>query len=150
MQQRINIFEKGKDALKAVFMMGNHIRRSTIEPALRELIDVRVSQINGCAYCLDMHYKEARAKGETEQRLYGLNTWRETTYYSTRERAGLAWAEAITKCEVPDELYEKVKAHFTDEELIDLTMIANNINNWNRINIAFPQVAGSYVVGQFG
>lgn len=109
-----------------------------------------MSQINSCAYCLDMHSKDARAAGETEQRLYGLSAWRETPYYTDRERAGLAWAEAVTKCDVPDAIYSKVKEYFTDEELIDLTLAVTTINTWNRINLSFPNEPGTYRVGQFG
>ncbi|WP_223845523.1 carboxymuconolactone decarboxylase family protein [Flavobacterium selenitireducens] len=96
MQSRLNFFDKGKDAVKPLFGIGAYVAKSSIEQPLRELIDVRVSQINGCAYCLDMHYKEARHHGETEQRLYGLSAWKEAPYYSERERAALAFAEAIT------------------------------------------------------
>ena len=96
-----------------------------------------------------MHYKDARANGETEQRLYGLNAWRESPYYTERERAALAWAEAVTKCKVPDEIYEEAKEYFSDQELIDLTLEVTAINTWNRINIAFPNVPGSYRVGDY-
>jgi alkylhydroperoxidase family enzyme len=97
-----------------------------------------------------MHYKDARAAGETEQRLYGLSAWRESSYYSKRERAALAWAEAVTKNEVSDELYAEVKEQFTEEEMVDLTLAVTSTNTWNRINVAFPQQAGTYRVGQFG
>lgn len=106
--------------------------------------------MNGCAYCLDMHSKDARAHGEAEQRLYGVSAWRETPYFTDRERAALGWAEAVTKCDVSDSVYERVKPHFTDEELIDLTLAVTTINTWNRFNLSFPQVAGTYQVGQFG
>lgn len=131
-------------------MIGGYLKKSTIETAIHGLILVRVSQINGCAYCLDMHYKEARAKGETEQRLYGLSAWRETPYYSDRERAALTWAEAVTKCDVLNSIYEEVKKQFSDEELVDLTIAVIGINSWNRVNFAFPTTPGSYQVGQFG
>ncbi|QIP15018.1 carboxymuconolactone decarboxylase family protein [Spirosoma aureum] len=150
MEKRLNVFEKGQSALKSLFGAGGYLKKSPVETQLQELVDVRVSQINGCAYCLDMHYKEARAKGETEQRLYGLNTWRETPYYSDRERAALEWAEAVTKCDVSDAVYSQAKAQFSDEELIDLTLVITNINTWNRFNIAFPNTPGTYTVGQFG
>jgi alkylhydroperoxidase family enzyme len=97
-----------------------------------------------------MHYKDARAKGETEQRLYGLSAWRESPYYTERERAAFAWAEAVTRCEVPDAVYSEAKQQFSDEELIDLTLAVTAINTWNRINLAFPNTPGSYQVGQFG
>ncbi|WP_031527485.1 carboxymuconolactone decarboxylase family protein [Dyadobacter crusticola] len=150
MEPRLDFQEKGKNAAKVLFGVGGYLHKSAIELPLRELVVFRVSQINQCAYCLDMHYKDARAKGETEQRLYGLSAWREAPYYTERERAAFAWAEAVTKCEVPDTLYAEVKQQFSDEELIDLTMVVTNINTWNRINIAFPSTPGSYQVGQFG
>lgn len=150
MEPRINVFAKGQNALKPLFQTGAYLKHSPIEEQLQELIFFRVSQINGCAYCLDMHSKDARAHGETEQRLYGISAWRETPYYTDRERAALAWAEAVTKCDVPDSVYERVKPLFTDEELIDLTLAITTINTWNRFNLAFPNVAGTYKVGQFG
>jgi len=150
MKSRINVFAKGLGALKPLFEIGNYLKGSTLGAELPELVVFRVSQINQCAYCLDMHYKEARAKGETEQRLYGLSAWREAPYYSERERAALAWAEAVTAAHVPDEVYDQVKEHFSETELIDLTMVVTTINTWNRINLAFPSVAGTYKVGMFG
>lgn len=150
MEHRINVHEKGQNALKPLYSVGGYLKKSSVEPSLLELVYFRVSQINGCAYCLDMHSKDARAKGETEQRLYGLSAWRETPFYTDRERAGLAWAEAVTACAVPDQVYSRVKQYFTDEELIDLTLAVTTINTWNRINLAFPNIPGSYTVGQFG
>lgn len=150
MEQRLNVHEKGQNALKTLYGIGGYLKKSLIEPGLRELIYFRVSQVNGCAYCLDMHYKDARAKGETEQRLYGLSAWREAPYYSDRERAAFAWAEAVTECEVPDRVYTEAKAQFSDDELIDLTLAVTSINTWNRINLSFPNQPGTYQVGQFG
>ena len=150
METRINAYSKGPNAMKTLFNIGTYLKTSPVEKRLLELVDFRISQINGCAYCLDMHSKDARADGETEQRLYGLSAWRETPYYTDRERAALAWAEAVTKCEVPDAVYERVKPLFTDEELVDLTLAITAINSWNRFNLAFPMVPGSYRVGQFG
>jgi len=150
MEQRVNLFAKGQNALKSLFQTGAYLKHSTIEVSLQELVFFRVSQMNGCAYCLDMHSKDARAHGETEQRLYGISAWRETPYFTDRERAALGWAEAVTKCDVPDSVYERVKPHFTEEELIDLTLAVTTINTWNRLNLAFPQIAGTYQVGQFG
>jgi AhpD family alkylhydroperoxidase len=149
MEKRISIWEKGQNALKPLFGMGAYLAKSSLEHALLELVNFRVSQINKCAYCLDMHYKDARAKGETEQRLYGLSAWEESPYYTERERAAFAWAEAVTACHVTDEVYGTAKAQFSDEELIDLTMAVTTINTWNRINLSFPNVAGTYQVGQF-
>jgi len=108
---------------------------------------MRASQINGCAYCLDMHSKDARAAGETEQRLYGLNGWREAPYYTERERAALEWTEALTRVaegHVPDEVYERARRQFSERELVELAMIAVAINGWNRLAIAFRSEAGSY------
>jgi AhpD family alkylhydroperoxidase len=152
MEPRINFQQKGQNALKTLFNIGAYLKQSPLEVKLRELIEFRVSQINGCAYCLDMHSKDARAHGETEQRLYGLNAWRETPYFTDRERAALAWAEAVTACQVPDETYTRVKEHFSDEEIIDLTLAITTINTWNRFNIAFPmpEAVGTYRAGQFG
>jgi AhpD family alkylhydroperoxidase len=111
------------------------------------LVKTRVSQINGCAYCIDMHTKDARAAGETEQRLYALNAWRETPFYSDRERAALEWCEELTlisENDVHDELYDRVREHFSEEELVQLTLAVVAINGWNRIAISFRSVPGSY------
>src|SRR5690606_21285768 len=107
--------------------------------------------INGCAYCIDMHWKDARAAGETEQRLYSLNAWREAPFYTDRERAALEWTEAVTlvsETHVPDELYERVRAHFSEEEMVKLTMAVVTINAWNRIAISFRAVPGTYEVSR--
>ena len=150
MEKRINVFAKGMNTLKPLFDLGTYLKDSSIGLELIELVDIRVSQINKCAYCLDMHWKEARAKGQTEQRLYGLSAWEESPYYSERERAALKWAEALTASHVPDEVYDAVKPHFSDDEIIELTHAVTLINTWNRINLSFPSVAGSYKVGMFG
>ncbi|MFD2873579.1 carboxymuconolactone decarboxylase family protein [Mucilaginibacter ximonensis] len=152
MEARINFFAKGAGAMKALFGLGAYLAKSPIEQKLLHLLYFRVSQINGCAYCLDMHSKDLRAEGETEQRLYMLAAWREGPMYTDRERAALAWAEAITKLnnnDVPDEVYEQVRQQFTDEELVDLTLAITTINTYNRINIAFRVPGGSYRVGEF-
>jgi len=119
-----------------------------LEPALIELVLMRVSQINGCAFCLDMHSKDARAAGETEQRLYLLPAWRETKLYSDRERMAFAWAEELTKLAspeaLPDAVYEQASQHFDEDALVDLTMLVVAINSWNRINIAARTIGGSY------
>ena len=150
MEKRVNMLEQGTEALKPLFGLAGYIKKSTIDLKLKELVNFRVSQINRCAYCLDMHSKDLRANGETEQRLYGLSAWRETPYYTSRERAALAWAEALTDVHVPDEVYAEAKKEFSDQELIDLTLIVTSINTWNRINHAFPPAVGTYTVGQFG
>ena len=151
MQQRINAIEKAGGALKAMFGLGAYLAKSSIETKLQHLLEFRVSQINGCAYCLDMHSKDLRSEGETEQRLYVLAAWRESPFYSDRERAALAWAEAVTTLDgqVPDEVYETAKKEFNEQELIDLTMVVVTINGWNRLNIAFRTEAGTYQPGQF-
>lgn len=126
-----------------------YIRQSGIEHSLLELVKTRASQINGCAFCIDMHTKDARAAGETEQRLYALNAWRETPFYTDRERAALAWTEAITligEGHAPDDVYEEVRQRFTEEELVNLTLAIVTINGWNRLSIAFRALPGSYQV----
>lgn len=150
METRINVLEKGQKALGTLFGITGYLKKATIEKSLLELVDYRVSQINNCAYCLDMHSKEALANGETIQRLCGLSAWRETPYFTQRERAALAYAEAVNACNVPDEIYNIAKAEFSEEELIDLTLAIATINTWNRINIAFSNTPGDYRVGQFG
>lgn len=151
MEQRINVYEKGHNALKSLYSLGAYLAKSPVEHSLRDLINFRVSQINGCAYCLDMHSKDLRATGETEQRLYMMDAWWETSLYTERERAALAWAEAITKVtagHVRDEVYQEARKQFSEAELIDLTMAVIAINSFNRINIAFRTPAGGYQVGQ--
>ncbi len=150
MEQRMNVQEKGQNALKALFGLGGYLRKSPLEKNLLELICFRISQINGCAYCLDMHSKDLRASGETEQRLYGISAWRETPYFTEREQAALAWAEAVNACDVPDAVYNRAIKQFADAELIDLTLAIGSINIWNRMNIAFAVVPGDYKPGQFG
>lgn len=149
MQQRLNSFEKGQTALKALHGIGAYLAKSVIEQPLLHLIYFRVSQINGCAYCLDMHSKDLRAIGETEQRLYMLNAWRDSPVYTERERAAFAWVEAVTKAHVPDEVYAATLQEFSEEELIDLTMAAIAINSYNRLNASFLPTAGGYKPGMF-
>ena len=152
MEQRINVFEKGQGAIKAMLGLSAYLAKGKIERKLRDLISFRVSQINGCAYCLDMHSKDLRHEGETEQRLYMLEAWRESPGYTDRERSALAWAEAVTLLadkQVSDEVYEAARKEFSEEELIDLTLEVIAINGWNRANIAFRTTAGNYQPGQF-
>ncbi|WP_344977100.1 carboxymuconolactone decarboxylase family protein [Compostibacter hankyongensis] len=149
MEQRINVLEKGKKAMETLYGIGGYLRKSPLGEDLLDLVHFRISQINGCAFCLDMHSKDLRARGESEQRLYGLSAWRDTPYYTDRERAALAWAEAVNRCDVPDEVYLEAKKQFSEEELIDLTLGITAINTYNRINIAFRTVPGGYEVGQF-
>jgi AhpD family alkylhydroperoxidase len=152
METRINVFAKGQSAMKALYGLGIYLAKSPVEQSLLNLIYFRVSQINGCAACLDMHSKDLRAKGESEQRLYVLDAWREAPFYTDRERAALAWAEAVTKINsgnVPDEVYEEVQKEFSEQEIIDLTIAVITINSYNRINIAFRPPVGNYQPGQY-
>jgi len=153
MEQRMNFFEKGQGALKAMYALGTYLAKSPVGQRLLDLLYLRVSQINSCAYCIDMHAKDLRAAGETEQRLYLLDAWRETALYTDRERAALAWAEAVTRIsggQVPDDVYADVKQQFSKEEIVDLTMGVIAINSYNRINIPFKVQGGSYQPGQHG
>src|SRR5882724_5751792 len=123
---------------QAMLGLEAQVRKSRLEPSLLHLVKMRASQINGCAYCLDMHSKDARAEGETEQRLYALNAWRETPFFTERERAALAWTEALTliaQDHVPDAVYEEAREQFSDEELANLTLAVVTINGWNRLSI---------------
>src|SRR5262245_38128742 len=152
MKQRINAFEKGRGAMQAMFALGSYLAKSPIEKKLQHLVEFWVSQINGCAYCLDMHSKDLRHEGDTEQRLYLLEAWREPPMYSDRERAALAWAEAvtlITEGHVPDEVYEQARKEFSEEELIDLTLVVTTVSAYNRFNIAFRTTPGTYQPGQW-
>ena len=149
MQMRLNFFKAAPGAYEAMSTLEKYISNSGLEHNLLHMIKLRTSQINGCAYCLDMHWKDARAAGETEQRLYGLDAWEEAPYYTDRERAALKWTEAVTKIgegHVPDELFAKVRMHFDEKELADLTWAIAAINAWNRMAIAFRSPAGSYKV----
>jgi AhpD family alkylhydroperoxidase len=150
MQQRINLMEKGGAAVSALLSLNGYLAKSGLEENLLQLINFRVSQINGCAYCLDMHSKDLRAGGETEQRIYLLAAWRESPFYKKRERAALSWAEAVTlvgERHVPDDVYDEARKEFSEAELIDLTLAVIMINGWNRLNIAFHTEAGSYQPG---
>jgi AhpD family alkylhydroperoxidase len=148
MQPRIDLTKVGGTSLQAMLTLEHSMRKtSRLEPAIIELVKLRASQINGCAYCLDMHSKDARANGETEQRIYVLDAWREAPFYTERERAALAWTEALTKVSethAPDDVYEEVHRVFSDEEIVDLTMWIVVINGWNRISIGFRAVPGAY------
>ena len=146
MNQRVNYAVASRDGYKAMLGLQSHIDNCGLEPALLELVKTRASQINACAYCIDMHTKDARAAGESEQRLYGLSAWRETPFYSARERAALAFTEAVTAIQngVDDAVYEEARAHFSDKEIVDLTLAIVLINGWNRLSIAFRTPVGSY------
>ncbi len=148
MNARLRYAVAAPGVYKAMLQLSEYAHQSGLEETLLNLVDMRASQINGCAFCLDMHTKDARAGGESEQRLYLLSAWREArTFYSEREQAALEWTEAVTllaQDHVPDEVYERVRPHFTDEELANLTLAIATINAWNRLNVAFRTPAGSY------
>jgi AhpD family alkylhydroperoxidase len=137
----------GSGPVRALLNLGREVDASDIERPIYELVKIRASQINGCAGCLDMHTKDARAMGETEQRIYALNAWRETPFFTDRERAALEWTEAVTRVgdtHVPDEIYERVREEFNESELMALTFAVVVINSWNRLSIAFRAPVGTY------
>ena len=145
--ERINFKKLVPGAYRAMLALETYVHQSGLEASLLELVKMRASQINGCAYCLDMHSKDARAAGEKEQRLYVLPAWQEAPFYSDRERAALAWTEAVTlihETHVPDDIYEFARQHLSDEELVNLTMAIVAINGWNRLEVSFRGVAGLY------
>ena len=147
MSVRIDYTQAAPGAVRAMYSLQNYVNESGLEVSLLELIKTRASQINHCAYCIDMHTKEARANGESEQRLYGLSAWQETPYYTERERAALAWTEALTLIAdnpVSDELYEQARQHFSEAELMNLTLAIIAINGWNRLAISFRAEVGAY------
>ena len=147
MNSRIDVSKVSPAAYRAMYALEQYVHSSKLEPALVLLLKVRASQINGCAYCIDMHWKDARADGETEQRLYGLDAWREAPYYSEREQAALSWVESLTKIaegHVPENVYEDARKVFSEQELVDLAMVAVAINGWNRLAIGFRAPAGTY------
>jgi AhpD family alkylhydroperoxidase len=150
MKARIDLMHVNPGVIHAMLGLERQVRQAGFDPRLVDLVRMRASQINGCAYCLDMHSKDARAAGETEQRLYGLDAWREAPYYSPRERAALEWTEALTlvaESRVPDDVYERVREQFSEEELVHLSLAVVAINGWNRLNVAARTVAGDYVPG---
>ena len=147
MQSRIEYMEIAPGVMKTLYGLEKYLAECGLEPSLIDLIKLRASQINGCAYCIDMHTKDARARGESEQRLYELVAWRETPFYTERERAALAWTEAVTLIagsHVPDEVYEQARQQFSEQELVNLTLALVAINGWNRFAISFRTVAGTY------
>ncbi len=147
MESRLKYGMIAPEGIRALHRLEEYLKSTKLEPGLLHLVKTRASQINRCAYCIDMHTKDARAGGETEQRLYALAAWQETPFFTERERAALAWTEAITligQRSVPDALYEEVRRHFSDKELVDLTLGLVAINGWNRLAIAFHTVPGSY------
>jgi AhpD family alkylhydroperoxidase len=151
MSTRIDVNKVAPGAFRAIFGLERYVHECGVELSLLDRIKMRASQINGCAYCLDMHSKDARVAGETEQRLYLLNAWREAPFYTERERAALAWTEALTliaENHVPDEIYDEVRQHFTEKELADLSLAVIAINGWNRLAISFRAEVGTYQPGE--
>ena len=147
MEPRLNLKEVAPEALRALHALDQYVTSSGFEPSLLDLVRLRASQINKCAYCIDAHTKDARARGETEQRIYALDAWRDTPFYTERERAALAWTEAVTlinESHVPDELYQSVRQQFSAKELVDLTVEVIYINGWTRLGISFRPVPGTY------
>ena len=148
MQSRASYQKAAPDVFQGMLALATVVQKTGLPPGLVDLVNHRVSQINGCAYCLDMHSKDLRARGETEQRIYMLSAWREVpNLYNARERAALAWAEAVTRLtdqEVSDEVYEQAAQEFSEKELAQLTLAVVTINSWNRFNVAFRTPAGNY------
>ena len=148
MSARIAYGTVAQAAVQAMMGVEQYVRGSGLDPALVHLVKLRASYINGCAYCVDMHTKDARAAGEEEQRLYAVPVWRETPFFTPRERAALAWTETVTalaQTGVPDEAYEEMRRHFTEDEAVALTMAVVAINGWNRVAVSFRAKPGSYV-----
>ena len=147
MEARVHYARVAPGIYEAMLGLMSYLRKSGLDESLVNLVSLRASQINGCAYCIDMHWKDLKAAGETDQKLYGLDAWAESPYYSDRERAALAWTESVTNLRdghVPDEVYERVRGVFTEKELADLTFAIAAINGWNRLNIAARTPAGAY------
>lgn len=143
MQTRLDFFTADKDAIRAMMGIENHINKGTLDLLLKELVRLRASQINGCAFCLDMHVTDARRAGEDERRLATVSAWRETPFFSDRERAALAWTESLTlisQDHAPDAVWEEVRGQFSDAELVELTLLITSINSWNRFAIAFRKM----------
>ncbi|MGO4762680.1 carboxymuconolactone decarboxylase family protein [Cupriavidus sp. 2KB_3] len=146
MTQRTNYFQQSPELTKKLIEFGALFQKTTIETPIQELVEIRASQLNGCAFCVDMHIKMAKIHGERELRLHHVAIWRESTLFSPRERAALAWTEALTHLPaggVPDDIYERVRTQYSEKELSDLTFLVGAINAWNRLNVAFQMVPGS-------
>ena len=147
MKPRIDYAKVAPGAMSAMLGLETYVRHCALERSLIELVKLRASQINGCAYCVDMHTKDARAQGETEQRLYAVVVWEETPFFTERERTALAWTEAVTlvgQGHVPDDVYRQARGVFSEKELVDLTLAIIAINGWNRLAISFRSVPGTY------
>ncbi len=147
MEARIHYTKVAPGAYHAMLGLEHYLHECSLDEKLIDLVKLRASQINGCAYCIDMHWKDLRASGESEQRLYSLDAWEETPFYTDRERAAFDWTEAVTRVaqtHVPDEVYEQVRVHFSEKELADLTLAIATINAWNRLSIAARTEPGTY------
>jgi len=147
MEQRIDAGKAAPEVYKLMLQFEAYNKTTGFDPKLIELVKIRASQINGCAFCLDMHTKDARAIGETEQRIYCLNAWQESPFYSEAERAALELTESVTLIStkrVPDDLYDRVRAQFTEKQYVDLVVMINTINSWNRLSISMNNVPGAY------
>src|SRR5881409_2951840 len=147
MEVRLDYTKAAPEGFRAMLGLERFLHSSGLEHSLLHLMKMRASQINGCAYCIDMHSKDARALGEPEQRLYELDAWRETPFYTDRERAALEWTEALTsvsETHVPDAVYNEVKKYFSEKEIVDLTIVVSTINMWNRVAISMRAVPGHY------
>ena len=143
METRLNFYKASPNAIKAMLGLEEHVAKSGIEKPLADLVRLRASQINGCAFCVDMHSADARKAGEDERRLATVTVWRETPFFTERERAALEWTESLTnvaQSHVPDDVWERVQPHFTPEEIVDLTLLVGAINSWNRLAIAFRKL----------
>jgi AhpD family alkylhydroperoxidase len=148
MGHRVDYTKVAPGVLQSMLSIGKYLASSGLEPKLQDLVKLRASQINGCAYCIDMHWKDLRAAGESEQRLYGLDAWAESPYYTDRERAALAWTEAVTRLDgghVSDAVFHAARRSFSEKDVADLTLCVVAINGWNRLNIAFRAPAGTYI-----
>lgn len=146
-KEKLNYYEIDQKAVKGMQELERYVKASKIESSLIELVKIRASQINQCAYCTDMHTKDAREAGETEQRIYGLSAWSETPFYSKREQAALAWAEALTRIsenDITDDFFKEIREHFSEQEMVVLTTAIVAINGWNRLAIGFGNEAGTY------
>ncbi len=147
MQERLSYSEVAPEGTAVLRSLESYVRQSGLEASMLELVRLRASQINGCAYCIDMHTKDARTHGESEQRLYAVSAWHEAPFFTGRERAALAWTEAVTRVgesHVPDDAYAEARKHFSEKELVDLTFAIIAINGWNRLAVSFRSVPGSY------
>ena len=150
MEPRLQYSSLEPALMKAMIFLEQAVQKSGIDRALLELVKLRASQINGCAFCIDMHWKDARHRGETEQRLYGLNAWKESPYYTEKERAAFAWTEALTlvaETHAPDSVFDALREHFSDEDIVRLTYAIATINSWNRLAIAMRSKPGEYKPG---